>query len=222
MKKFLYMMLILALIMANTGCAKNAVNQLEQPPSRIGEGTIPASFENEYSFESALAAADVVARIEVENWIAEDTNLQKTYFEATVLQCFKGSIPTTFTLLQDGCSTGTLKGYPLFTRGNEMLVFLNEATEVNYDSPYWIIGSFMTILDVSYDDSGARYYADRYGILGETMNITANYGLQEDVFAEVYSKSVEADSIVEDMQYPYPYIFTESDLTSLIEDLQSI
>lgn len=222
MKKFLYMMLILALIMANTGCAKNAVNQLEQPPSRIGEGTIPASFENEYSFESALAAADVVARIEVGNWIAEDTNLQKTYFEATVLQCFKGSIPTTFTLLQDGCSTGTLKGYPLFTRGNEMLVFLNEATEVNYDSPYWIIGSFMTILDVSYDDSGARYYADRYGILGKTMNITANYGLQEDVFAEVYSKSVEADSIVEDMQYPYPYIFTESDLTSLIEDLQSI
>lgn len=218
MKRTLYILLILAVLMANAGCVNHADNQLVLPPSRIGEETIHASFAKEYSFESALSSADVVARIEVGNWIAEDTELRKTYYEATVLQCFKGSIPTTFTLLQDGCSTGTLKGYPLFTSGNEMLVFLNEAIEVDYDSPYWIIGSFMTILDVSYDDSGTRYYADRYGILGKTINITANYALQEDVFAEVYSRSVEADSIVKDMQYLYPYIFKESDLTSLIKD----
>lgn len=199
------------------GCSGSSSSVSILPPSRVGSSGIQASFENEYTMASALSEADVVARIEVGNWIAEDAELQKTYYEATVLQCFKGSIPTSFTLLQDGCSTGTLKGYPLFTSGNEFLVFLDEATGIDYDSPYWIIGSFMTILDVSYDNSGNRFYADRYGILGETIDIATNYALQEDTFTEVYARSVAADPIVQEMQYSYPFIFAESDLTPLLE-----
>ena len=97
------------------------------------------------------------------------------------------------------------------------MVFLDEATGIDYDSPYWIIGSFMTILDVSYDNSGNRFYADRYGILGETIDIATNYALQEDTFTEVYARSVAADPIVQEMQYSYPFIFAESDLTPLLE-----
>lgn len=189
----------------------------ETPPCRIGSASIQASFAKGYTFESAFAEADAVARIKVKGWIAEDTDIYETYYEATVLQCFKGDIPDTFTLLQAGCSTGTLKRYPLFTGGNELLVFLNEATDTPYESSYWIIGAYLTLLDVSYDENGNRYYIDRYSILGDSIDISTNYALQEDISSQVYSRAVKDDPIVNDMQYSYPYIFSESDMINLIE-----
>lgn len=188
------------------------------PPTRLGSSSIQACLEKKYTLNTAVSEADVVARIQVGDWIAEDTDIHATYYEATVLECFKGNIPNTFTLIQDGSSAGTLKGYPLFTSGNEMLVFLNVAIELDYDSPYWIIGAFTTILDVSYDNAGNRYYADRYGILGETVDVAVNYARQPSTFAEVYARSVEADPIVQDLRYSYPYVFAESDLIPLLED----
>ncbi len=217
MKKFLCLIFMCMFLVSAIGCVASSDETAVLPPTRIGSSGIQASFETKYTFATAFSEADVVARIEVGNWLSEDTDLQKTYYEATVLQCFKGNIPDEFTLLQDGCSTGTLKNYPLFTSGNELLVFLKEATVTEYDSPYWIIGAFMTILDVTYDDSGARYYSDRYGILGETIDIVANYSLQSEILAEIYSGSVEADSIVADMHYAYPYVFAENDLVALLE-----
>lgn len=187
------------------------------PPTRLGSAPIQASLATRYTLDSAVSEADVVARIVVGDWIAEDTEIESTYYEATVLQCFKGNIPTTFTLKQDGCSTATLKGYPLFTSGNEILVFLKEAVAVSYDSPYWIIGSFTTFMDVSYDNAGNRYYADRYGLLGETVVVDVNYASRPSIFAEIYAKSVEADPIVQDLHYSYPYVFAESDLIPLLE-----
>ena len=188
------------------------------PPTRLGSSSIQASLATRYTLESAVSEADVVARIVVGDWIAENTEIHSTYYEATVLECFKGNIPTTFTLIQDGSSAGTLKRYPLFTSGNEMLVFLNEAIELDYDSPYWIIGAFTTIMDVSYDNAGNRYYADRYGILGETVDVAVNYASRPSIFAEVYARSVEADPIVQELHYSYPYVFAESDLIPLLED----
>lgn len=218
MKKFLCIILASIFLLIAVGCSGSSSGTEGLPPTRIGSSEIQASFDTKYTFASAVSESDVVARIEVGNWIAEDTALHNTYYEATVLQCFKGNIPTQFTLLQDGCSAGTLKGYPLFARGNEMLVFLKEATGVNYDSPYWIIGSFMTVLDISYDDSGTRYYLDRYGFLGETIDIATNYSLQNDTFTEVVSRSIESDPIVQDMQYSYPYIFAENELMALLQN----
>lgn len=187
------------------------------PPSRIGAFGIEASLGNQYTFESALSEADVVARIEVGNWLAEDTNLYKTYYEATVLQCFKGSIPETFTLLQDGCSAATMKTYPLFTSGNEILVFLKKASVTTYESPYWIIGSYTTLLDVFYDEIGNRYYADRYGILGKSIDIDSNYARENPVSSEVLAIAEAHDPIVSEMHYSYPYIFSEADMITLIE-----
>lgn len=186
------------------------------PPTRLGSSTVKATLITKYTLESAVSEADVVARIVVGDWIAENTEIGSTYYEATVLQCFKGNIPTAFTLIQDGCSTGTLKGYPLFTSGNEMLVFLKKAVGVDYNSPYWIIGSFSTIMDVSYDNAGNRYYVDRRGMLGETVDVDVNYSKQPSIFAEVYARFAEADPIVQELHYSYPYVFAESDLIPLL------
>ena len=198
------------------GCSSFSDQSIVLPPTRIGTGTFQGALGERYTFESALSEADVVARIEVGNWISEDTDIFQTYYEATVLECFKGSIPTSFTLLQDGCSQATEKRYPLFTHGNELLVFLNEATLTDYESPYWIIGSFTTVFDVFYDNGGDRYYADRYGIMGELTNISRNYALVENVSNVLRNKAIEEDPIIEEMQYEYPYIFSETDIMNLL------
>lgn len=218
MKKFFCLILAAVFLMITIGCSGSSSSIGVLPPTRLGSSEIQASFNTRYTFASAVSEADVVARIEVGSWIAEDTDLHKTYYEATVLQCFKGSIPTTFTLLQDGCSAGTLKGYPLFTSGNEILVFLKEATITTYESPYWIIGSFTTLLDISYDENGNRYYADRYGILGESINISSNYAHEISVSSEVLAVAAANDPIVSEMQYSYPYIFSETDIITLLEN----
>lgn len=219
MKKFLCIFFTITLLLSVSGCAtvSDERDTVVLPPSRIGTFGIQATFGDKYTFESALSEADVVARIKVGNWLAEDINLYKTYYEATVLKCFKGSIPDTFTLLQDGCSAATMKTYPLFTSGNEILVFLKEATVTTYESPYWIIGSFTTLLDVSYDENGNRYYADRYGILGESIDINFNYAHENSVSNEVLAIAAVNDPIISEMQYAYPYIFSEADIIALIE-----
>lgn len=193
------------------------------PPTRIGEPTVNASFAHAYTFETALSEADAVARIVVGDWLGEDKDLYNTYYEATVLQCFKGDLPEKITLLQDGCSSGTLKAYPLFKSGNELLVFINHASVTGYVSPYWIIGAFKTLLDVSYDSTGTRYYVDPYGILGETIDISTNYASDPVISREVYNTMAENDPIWKEMEeaypeveYTFPYIFSEDDLIPLL------
>ncbi|KIR03892.1 hypothetical protein P261_02707 [Lachnospiraceae bacterium TWA4] len=219
MKNILSFLFAIFLLLSISGCStvtdKNDVAIL--PPTRVGTSSIQASLVDKYTFESAFLEADVVARIEIGNWIAEDTDIYTTYYEATTLQCFKGSLPESFTLLQDGCSAATMKEYPLFKSGNEILVFLNKATGVTYDSPYWIIGSFTTLLDVSYDEYGNRYYADRYGFLGESVEVRTNYAYEITVSNEILSIAKAKDSIISEMRYSYPYIFSEEDILTLIE-----
>lgn len=213
MKRNYCLILSVILLLTIVGCSQS---NTVLPPNRVGKGTMQASLAERYSLESAMSAADVVARIEVGSWLAEDTDLASTYFEAKVLECFKGSISGKFTLVQDGCSATTLKGYPLFTAGNEILVFLKKATLEGYASPYWIIGSFATVLDVSYDDSGARYYADRFGVLGGSVGGCANYARDAAVADAVFDHAAKADPIVAEMQYAYTYIFAEADIRTLL------
>ena len=218
MKRFCYLLVVIMFVMMVAGCSGNAENSPVLPPARIGTSVTSATLAQRFTFESAFSAADAVARIQVGDWLSEDLEVEQTYYEATVLQCFKGDMPETITLLQDGCSAATMQGYPLFTSGNEMLVFLNEAVLPEYESPYWIIGSFTTVLDVSYDKEGARYFADRYGILGEFMNDSHNYGLDLAVSRAVHSRAAAEDPIFEEMQYTYRYIFSETDILALMEN----
>lgn len=178
--------------------------------------TSHALLETRYTFETGLSDADAVVRIRIGSWLGEDQEALSTFFEATVLESFKGNIPESFILIQDGCSESTLKGYPLFTDGNELLVYLKRISDTKYGDAYWIIGSFPTVLDVAYDNSGARYYADRYGIMGETAGISNNYSHQTVFRSELELNLIKTDSMFEMMQYTYPYIFAEEDLLPLL------
>ena len=59
------------------------------PPSRIGEGEFNVQLTKRYTFETAFAEADAVARVKVGNWLSEDRENYSTCFEAKTLQCFK-------------------------------------------------------------------------------------------------------------------------------------
>lgn len=173
-----------------------------------------------YNFETAFAEADAVARIKVGDWLAETEHV--TYYEAAVLQCFKGDMPDIFTLIQDGCSDHTLDRYPLFTWGDEMLLFLDIAKDdedLEFNSPYWIIGAFTTIFDVAYDKDGNRYYVDSYGVIGERTDIEKNYSDDAKVYESVYSWMCAANPLMaEAEEYHIPYIFSDSDVLKLIDE----
>ena len=153
------------------------------PPSRVGtDGECRISLAKDYSFEDAYFESDIVARVKVGNWLGDTGGCEDisdlTYFEVTNVKCFKGNVSDTFVLIQDGSSKVTVRGYPLFTYGDELLIFakISEAPD-NPDIPYWgnsywIIGSYTTFLDVAYDEDGNAFYICRYdGSFGKTVGV---------------------------------------------------
>lgn len=191
------------------------------PPTRIGtEGESSALLEKRYTIESAYTDADMVARIRIGDWLGEETEFSQTYFEATIVDRFKGEELEKIVLLQDGNSQYTLKGFPLFTSGNELLVFLKEAQGVEYENAYWMLGAFTAMLDYEETDAGEGYYMDRYGVFCENLDLHPNYASQSALSAELYTNAAKRDAIVDEMGYRYPYIFAKEDIEKLISELQ--
>lgn len=217
MKKYFYLCFTAMLLLFIAGCAQSSGESIVLPPTRTGsEGEFHASLYKHYTFNEAFSEADAVARIEVGNWLAEDNEIYKTYYEASVLQSYKGDMPESFTLFQDGNSSMTMEGYPLFTNGNELFLFLKKAINTDYENAYWIMGSFTTVLDVSYDETGERYYMDCYGIIGATMDISNNYAVQGVLASRLHDYAASKDPDVADSRYRSSFIFSENDVDDLI------
>lgn len=225
MRAFFRTCFVAALLFLIAGCSQPSGEDIVLPPTRIGtDGELPASLSERFTFDSAFSKADAVAHIRVGNWLAEDSQTMSTYYCASTVQAYKGELPESFTLYQDGNASHTIKGYPLFTYGNELFVFLkkaepNEGSDYNYEDGYWIIGSFSTFLDVVHDESGERYYMDRYGALGETMSVNSHGGdkiMTYDLHICDEDEFLYADSV----NYSPAYIFSEQDMSSLIERRQ--
>lgn len=218
MKKFIGCFLILLMMstVLLTGCGDKKKGPV-LPPTRLGtKGMSSASLEKEYGFESALMDADLVAHIRVGDWLSEKTESLITYYRADIIDKYKGDETGNIVLLQDGCSNVTFEGYPLFTHGNEVLVFCKSAVGVEYSNAYWIIGSFTTVLDAVTSESGEIYYMDRYGAFGDRSRELVNYESQTQLKAELKSSAMKKDSMVSDMEYNYSYIFKASDVEALV------
>lgn len=222
MKAFFRVCFAAALLFLVTGCSQPSGEDIVLPPTRIGtDGEMSASLSQRFTFDSAFSEADAVAHIRVGNWLAEDSQTMSTYYCASTVQVYKGELPESFTLYQDGNASHTIKGYPLFTYGNELFVFLkqaeyDDASGHNYENGYWIIGSFSTFLDVVRDESGERYYMDRYGALGETMSVNSHKIMAYDLHICDEDEILYSDGA----GYSPAYIFSEQDMSSLIERRQ--
>lgn len=72
-------------------------------------------------------AADAVAWVSIGNWLSETEH--GSYYDATVRECYKGDLPASIVLEQAGASTKTYTDFPLFTYGNEFLIFLHKWDE---------------------------------------------------------------------------------------------
>lgn len=174
MKRRISVLLLAGMLLLLTACGG-----VVRPPVRIGEATGNASFNRSYSLTEAFEEADVVALVQVGNWLGENTDgFPYTYYEADALECYKGDIPAHFTLMQSGASTSTYEDYPLYTYGNQLLLFLDQTQPdggeayIQYPGAYVNVCSFITMMYVANADDGSRYFVDRFGLMTyeELMN----------------------------------------------------
>lgn len=222
MRKLAYIIVVLFILVLTIGGCANS--NIVLPPSRMGtEGTFSALFTKRYTFESAFAESDMVALVKIGNWLSEDDVIKSTYYEATIVECYKGENIQNIILKQDGCSDWTMRGFPLFTYGNELLLFLRKGEVAEYAEIFWIPGSFTTVLDAAESDSGEVYYMDRFGLLGETMDIKTNYALQRPLFKELCDNAVKKDPLFlrseAEKIHGFPYVFSKADVEDLINSL---
>ena len=137
-----FVMLALSL----TGCGKLKIQDgkvVVLPPVRVGKKNhlIKYTLDVDYDFESTFAEADFVAHVRIGNWLSEKKEGMSTRYKAEIIKCYKGDMAGKFTLVQSGSSWYTLPDYPLFTYGNEFLVFCKQYE--NKKNTYYIIGSFV-------------------------------------------------------------------------------
>lgn len=190
-------------------------NEMILPPTRYGAYQISSSLNREYTLQEGFAHADAVAWIRIENWLAEDTDnhpIGKTYFEAKVIECYKGKLPETFVLKQFGSTKGTNKQAPLFTYGNELLLFLKVDAQGAYADCYYILGSYGTVMDVITSDDGTVYVSDRIGSIGQALEkTTKNYG-ESDAIKTKLASAVKNDEIQRQIVAHSNYLFTLTDI----------
>ena len=160
MKRRIFTFLLAALVLL-TACSGRGT----EPPVRIGEAIGEASLLRSYSAAEAFQEADTVALVRVGDWLGEqDGGFPITFYKAAVVKSYKGDLPREFTLMQNGGSAGTYEDYPLYTCGNELLVFLRKA-DADYPDAYQSVGSFSTVLYAADAVDGTRYYLDRFGLM---------------------------------------------------------
>lgn len=103
-----------------------------EPKVRIAEKTRQADFVKKYSLESLTKEADAVAWIRIGNWIGESETLGVSTFSAEVKEEIKGDLGgkgTMITVVQEGTSKCTVENHPIFTGGNDVILFLKRAED---------------------------------------------------------------------------------------------
>lgn len=238
MKRRIFTFLLAAALLLLTACGG-----VVRPPVRIGEATGNASFNRLYSLTEAFEEADVVALVQVGNWLGEKTDgFPYTYYEADALECYKGDIPAHFTLMQSGASTSTYEDYPLYTYGNQLLLFLRHSQTdwgeayIQYPGAYVNVCAFITMMYAANADDGSRYFVDRFGLM-TYEELRANPGsatlgqplsrMQESTVKELRADLEKTDPLLAESlsfgerqnSFLEPYVYTQDTLKALFASL---
>lgn len=201
-------------------------NQIVLPPVRVGtEGYSQASFHERVStIENLCEFVDAIAIIRIGNWLGEDSTT--TFYDAEVLSLIAGTIPEHFTLLQSGNSKFTLKFYPLYAYGDEILVFLQKSTHqpeegcaYPNDNSYWVAGCHTTSLDVVTDEDGNSYIIDRFSLINRSSIELSNLKSNPTVYNTAHRIMYERDGVVSQYKMEYSNIYSLSELVSKLPPL---
>ncbi len=159
--------------------------ELRLPPVRDAGGS-HVMLSEKYTPQRAFEKSDAVALVRVGTWLREDSENGYTFYEAEILELYKGELPEKIILKQDGDSTDTIEGYPLFICGNELLVYMRESTTGLYvENCYWITGSFSTVFTVMRNDKGTAYVEDKMDFWSDAVQndaVRADLEVREEIW----------------------------------------
>jgi len=229
MKRRIFTFLLAAALVLLTACSGRGT----EPPVRIGEAIGEASLLRSYSAAEAFQEADAVALVRVGDWLGEQDGGFPIFYKAAVVKSYKGDLPREFTLMQNGGSAGTYEDYPLYTCGNELLVFLRKA-DADYPDAYQSVGSFSTVLYAADAVDGTRYYLDRFGLMSMREQETGDSALeqplsrmQESTVKELRADLEKTDPLLAESlsfgerqnSFLEPYVYSEDTLKALFASL---
>lgn len=174
-KKLLFLFVCIISCMAVfTACSqKQASNPCKDTPTRIGtKAVISSEVDKEYTIKDGVKSADIVAEVEIAEWLYETSNpVEKTFFNAKIINVFKNNINSNLKeikIMQDGNSESTIKGYPLFAKGDKLLLFLKKSEDIS--DTFWILGAHTSAIQIR-EKNGRKYAIKFAGKLDELKNI---------------------------------------------------
>jgi len=232
MKKVITLILTAGMLCTIAGCVSKEsqgsegnqrgteINSVENPPIdehgrrdtpvRVGqEGILTSSYAEEYTLDSAIEVADIIADITIIEWLGEcEEGGFNTFFLAKVNKTLKGKHFEEIEIIQTGGSEFTIPGFPLFKNGDRFLAFLRRGSEQNEDK-YW--ANRRMILDILEHDN-TPYLVRRGGWLDQKLmgnddiqkiegnlkrTVNEEFIKHDPVLAEIRGAIIEANRDVE-------------------------
>lgn len=244
MKKLLSIALAIMMMLCFAACADRDEKDedIVRPPVRESEFTAQSRYDTaNFNIAALKEEADAIVRLKVKNWTGYIYLDSMSCFEAEVIEVYKGDVPKEIILAQRGTPECTFENFPLFTYGEELLLFLNDINvvlersqksnpdfvypEFEYDNASSIVGTPLNVWNIATLDSGEAYIVPQisHTPLVEELIESAkckNYGDENGISA----KGAEAAQILMATDlYDNPgssprYIFKLSDVTDYIKD----
>ena len=178
------------------------------PPVQWGKhGGSDTSYEKGFNFLTACEDSEAICRVRIGNWLGD--NGTGTYYEAAVEKTYKGELPDKINIYQIGNQDWNLECSPLFTYGDELILFLipwhcAEGYDDGFDLPdcYELVGADQTDLYIFRADNGDEYLFDNKSILSymsyeECPEIRFNnYTDDAELISELYKNMEPVDPAI--------------------------
>jgi len=172
--------------------AQQPVKAVKDTPRQIGQkGQISASIIG-YSFDKSYEKADLIAELEISEWLEE------------------------INLLQDGNSEYTFNNYPLFKNGDKLLLFLKKAVGEEFENTYWILGGTTGVFRLIH--TGEQAYAVKQ--VGDCPELSEAKATENDDIAEIRKILNESYSFELSNIMSLPEIYNLDKVESLIKELK--
>lgn len=136
------------------------------PPNQEGvkDMGMSASHDKLYDFSELYEDADAVCIVTIRDWLGE--NELYSYYNATVERTYKGELPETIVIYQQGNSSYLCDDAPLFTYGDKLLLGIRRWEDRPFDNAYYAVGGGAAVSYVIATENGQAYVVDAKGIMG--------------------------------------------------------